>query len=233
MSDDSTPRYAIYFVPDPDSALYRFGRDVLGYDCFTGKETAHAEIPPLDAATWHRLTEEPRRYGFHTTLKAPFHLRHGTDDSALVTAFMHFAKDCAGADIEPVVRALGSFIAVVPRAATPAIAALEARCVAAFEPFRAPLSQIDIERRLKSNLSARQIANLESWGYPYVHEEFRFHMTLTGSLAPDMQAVALPALARAFGIACDATPLAINRLALMRQDERAARFRVLRHATLR
>ena len=32
----SPPRYAIYFVPAPDSDLYRFGAHALGYDAFSG-----------------------------------------------------------------------------------------------------------------------------------------------------------------------------------------------------
>ena len=36
----------------------------------------------------------------------------------------------------------------------------------------------------KSGLTDRQEALLTQWGYPYVMEEFRFHITLTGALDP-------------------------------------------------
>ena len=68
---DQEPRYAVYFVPAADSALYRFGSAVLQYDCYTGA----AVLPPIElrnqADDWRNATEEPRRYGFHATLKAP------------------------------------------------------------------------------------------------------------------------------------------------------------------
>jgi hypothetical protein len=67
-------RYALYFVPPADSALYRFGSSVLGYDCYTGGTLTHPDELVRDARAWHSMVDEPRRYGFHATLKAPFHL---------------------------------------------------------------------------------------------------------------------------------------------------------------
>ena len=40
----------------------------------------------------------------------------------------------------------------------------------------------EAERQRRRNLSLAEEANLEAWGYPYVMEQFRFHMTLTGHL---------------------------------------------------
>src|SRR5215471_9339235 len=78
------PRYAIYFVPPADCALYRFGAGVLGYDCYTGERLRHPQYIALSASEWAQLTHEPRKYGFHATLKAPFRLlppftRNGSD----------------------------------------------------------------------------------------------------------------------------------------------------------
>jgi hypothetical protein len=68
------PRYAIYFVPPADSDVYRFGAGFLGYDCYTGADLGHPQDMGVEASTWAELTREPRKYGFHATLKAPFHL---------------------------------------------------------------------------------------------------------------------------------------------------------------
>src|SRR5262249_12768926 len=68
------PRYAIYFVPPADSALYRSGAGFLGYDCYPGKRLRQPQDTGLTASEWAQLTREPRRYGFHATLKAPFRL---------------------------------------------------------------------------------------------------------------------------------------------------------------
>ena len=54
----AAPRYAIYFVPRAETALYRFGAFVLGYDGYTGAEVA----PPAgtEAFAWPELVREPR-----------------------------------------------------------------------------------------------------------------------------------------------------------------------------
>src|SRR5258708_19714311 len=85
------PRYAIYFVPAADTALYRFGAAALGYDCFTGADIATLDALPVDAGAWRELTREPRRYGFHATLKAPFHLAAGPTEPKLIGVFLDFS----------------------------------------------------------------------------------------------------------------------------------------------
>jgi hypothetical protein len=44
-----------------------------------------------------------------------------------------------------------------------------------------PLTEAEIKRRSQV-LTPRQEALLRAWGYPYVDEEFRFHMTLTDAI---------------------------------------------------
>ena len=73
----SKPRYAVYYAPAADSALWRFGSATLGYDALTGEDLPFAVPPGCDLALWPAFTEEPRRYGFHATLKAPFELADG------------------------------------------------------------------------------------------------------------------------------------------------------------
>ncbi|TKA95193.1 DUF1045 domain-containing protein, partial [Cereibacter changlensis] len=57
----------------------------------------------------------------------------------------------------------------------------------------------EIARRRPERLSPRQRGYLADWGYPYVMEEFRFHLTLTGDLpeaeAAQVEAVLAPVLA--------------------------------------
>ena len=81
------------------------------------------------------------------------------------------------------------------------VADLAQACVETFEPFRAPLAEEELARRRAVPLSARQEANLERWGYPYVAEDFRFHMTLTarlfGAELSAVEAALAPAVAEA------------------------------------
>ena len=75
-------------------------------------------------------------------------------------------------------------MALRPAQQTDALSDLASRIVEVFDPFRAPLTDGERARRMKANLSARQIENLDRWGYPFVGQDFQFHMTLTGRLKP-------------------------------------------------
>jgi Protein of unknown function (DUF1045) len=120
------PRYAVYFVPAAQSALYRFGSALLGYDCYTGNEIDFPDALPLSAPAWRELTLEPRRYGFHATLKAPFRLADGTDETGLVEAFQAFCRSAAAAAFTPVVVVIERFVAIVPSGNEPAVDRLAA-----------------------------------------------------------------------------------------------------------
>jgi Protein of unknown function (DUF1045) len=225
----SDARYAIYFIPSADGALYRLGSSLLGYDCYRGTDVAFPRGLPDD---WTELTAAPRRYGFHGTLVAPFRLAPDHDEWDLVHAVASFVPAGDIAAIEPVVHALGRFIAIVPRARNAVLDRLAAECVTTFDRFRAPLSAADRARR-EMDLSARERVNLERWGYPYVFEDFRFHMTLTGPVADDRRAGIVDLLAARLAQVHGSGVVPIDRIALLRQDGADQRFRVLHEAALR
>ena len=230
---DKPPRYAVYFVPAADSELYRFGSAVLQYDCYTGE--AVRPLPELtgQAEEWRTATEEPRRYGFHATLKAPFYLAPSSSEAQLISAFQSFAAiGRLVATIQPVVTMLSGFAAIVPDHASPAVNALAADCTTIFDAFRAPMSPQERARRLASGLNPSQIENLDRWGYPYLFADFRFHMTLTGKIAVERSEATVSALRDVFQRTCGG-PIAIDRLALTKQATSASAFRVLSIAALR
>lgn len=223
-------RYAVYFVPAANSALYRFGASVLGYDCYLGKE-----IPLIEGAPelWGDFVQEPQKYGFHGTLKAPFRLTEGQTEHDLLRALRNFSPSqqpvprCA---LE--LRELGSFIALTPKNPPGALGRLAQACVEEFDRFRAPMNEKERARRLASKLTPRQIEYLDRWGYPYVFEEFRFHLTLTGSLESE-------ARSRAFGFLCEKfkqmpalQSFVIDQIAVFRQLHGNARFEVIGTAPL-
>ena len=227
------PRYAIYFVPDPDTALYHFGSAVLGYDCFTGAEIPPLDALPVDADRWRELTREPRRYGFHATLKAPFRLAAERTEAQLISEFVEFSRTIAMAPtIEPAICPLHYFVAITPANVCAGLDGLAASCVKHFDGFTAPLTRADHGRRLAPHLTTRQIGHVERWGYPYVFEDFRFHMTLTGALSGDCQKPILAYLRHALACSHGDGPISVNRLALLRQDNPGARFVVLAHRAI-
>ena len=181
-----TQRYAIYWAPEPDEALGTFGRHWLGRDARTGQRLTPPETA-LAPETVDEITSEPRRYGFHATLKPPFLLAANTTEDDLFRRLETVAAARAPVDIQGLTLAdLGGFLALVPVAAGDDLSALAGQCVRELESFRAPPSESEIARRRKAGLTERQEALLQRWGYPYVFEEFRFHLTLTGRL-PDAE----------------------------------------------
>jgi len=221
-------RYAVYVTPPP-GPLADFGAAWLGWDPVRGTTVPHPDIPGLPAPV-AELTEAPRKYGLHATMKPPFALAPGTSETGLRDAFAAFCAATAPITLDGLaVAPLGRFLALRPIGDETGINALAAACVRAFEPFRAPLAEAEIARRRASGLTPDQETRLAQWGYPHVMEGFRFHITLTGK-RPKSE---LPAL-RATLAGCLAPllprPFPVDALSLMGEDD-AGRFHLLqRHA---
>lgn len=220
-------RYAIYFAPEEGSALARLGDQWLGRAAESGLALERPHLPGLDPARLQALTEAPRHYGFHGTLKPPFQLAAGVDGHELATALAGFARGRQGFEL-PGLRldVLGDFLALVPAAQVPELGQLAESCVVEFDGYRAPPSGEEIARRQAAALTPRQAELLARWGYPYVLDEFRFHLTLTGPITDAGERTRLQDLL--------ATPLApimsqavpVRELCLFQQPDRAAPFRL-------
>jgi 2'-5' RNA ligase len=63
-------------------------------------------------------------------------------------------------------------------------------------------------------------------------EEFRFHMTLTGRLPTERRDAVVAVLRNRFA-AIGLDTLAVDRMALFRQDDKSSRFRIIGHWPLR
>lgn len=183
MSDPG--RYAVYFAPARTSPWWRFGAHWLGRDDAGGlppTTLATLAAPGWSAARWSALTAEPRRYGFHATLKAP--MRLAAPRHALLERLDHLASSLRPLALPLAPTALDGFVALVPSQDDAALQALAARCVQELDDLRAPLTPAERARRRPERLDARGLALLDQYGYPLVLERFRFHMTLTGPCDP-------------------------------------------------
>ena len=180
-------RYAIYYPPAP-GPLADFGARWLGWDIAEGRARAHPALRPLSRPV-EEITRTPRKYGFHATVKPPFRLAPGTTSEDLTEAARALCASCAPVTLDGLRLArIGRFLALVPVGDTQALAGLAATMVRDLDRFRAPAEPAELARRRGKGLSERQDALLLQWGYPYVMEEFRFHMTLSGSLSEDLAA---------------------------------------------
>jgi putative phosphonate metabolism protein len=226
-------RYAIYYAAARDTVLDRFGAGLLGYDAWTGVELSFPDFAAQAAPDWRDLTQDPRKYGFHATLKAPLSLAPGTTEAELVAACASFAEKPRPIPvIRPVVDAISGFIAVIPAERSNELDRLAADCVSSFDGFRAPLTPEDRARRNPSTLTSRQCNHLDRWGYPYVMEDFRFHMTFTGRLGAARREPVLAMLRQHFS-EIGIVRLAIDRIVLFRQDDASSRFRIIGQWVLR
>jgi len=175
-------RYAVYYAPEAGSALARFGAQWLGWDAQAGQACPHPENTGLPVAA---LTATPRKYGLHGTLKPPFRLAKGHRAEALDQAVAELARAQQGFDIADIsLRSVGGFLAITPTNPAPELSDLARACVQKLDAFRAPPTSAELARRRSAGLSDAQESNLMRWGYPYVMQDFRFHLTLTGRLDP-------------------------------------------------
>lgn len=224
-------RYAIYATPPADHPLAIAAARWLGRDAFTGQDHP---LPPIDGFSGGAIEAylaDPARYGFHATLKAPFTLADGQSEADLIATLDAFATQAAPVLVpELVIRRLGRFFAFVPNERVEPLDDLAGRIVADFEPFRAPLSEADIARRRVSGLTLDEETNLIRWGYPYVFDAFRFHMSLTGRVPKDDAEAMASELKRRF-VDFDGQPFVIDRLGLFVEPERGAPF-LVRHVAM-
>jgi len=200
MSD----RFAIYFAPQRGSLLDERAEAWL----------ARADVAPLAVST--------RRYGFHATIKAPMRLSRTREDfNAALARFAGTHRPVALETLAP--RLIDGFLALTTEPQPAALTDFAEAVVVAFEPFRVPLDAAERARRLKAPLTARQIELVDRYGYPYVLEEFRFHMTLTDGLPDNLQA-STRADARAWFAAALDQPVSLDRLVLFHEPTPGADF---------
>ena len=226
-------RYAIYYAPHPGTLGWLAGSHWLGRCAAQLQPLPQLDIDGVAAADLQRLTAAPRRYGWHATLKAPFALAPGADWLALHHAVQQVARGLRPFAMPPLeVQRIDDFLALVPAQHHPANAAIQeaaATCVTALQPLAAPLSDADLARRRAAGLTPRQDALLQRWGYPFVLEEFRFHLSLTGPLGLVDEATQALVLDAAQQFFADLPPLKFNSLAIFAEPTPGADFVLLDH----
>lgn len=222
-------RYAVYFTPPQDDPLTRAAASWLGRDAFGGHALPEGKPDGFSSQEFAYNTAEPRRYGFHATIVAPFALNPAKTDESLIEAFDRFCMAWSrfGARLE--VTSILSFVAIMEAERSDTLNAMAAEAVEYFNPFLATLSDADIARRKPESLTSHQLVMLQRWGYPYVMDEFRFHMTLSSSL-DEAARVRMKMAANARFDEFLAEPVEIGGLGLFVEHESGAPFTVLRHA---
>lgn len=221
-----TERFAIYYAPSATSPLWERAAAWLGRDSSNG-DFFDGAVAGIERNRLLNLTQSANRYGFHATIKPPMSLAPDMSLDALRQSLSTFA---AAAQPVPLGRlqiaALDGFLALVPEEDTIALQDLAAHVVEHFEPFRAPLSLKDRAARAARGLTPRQEELLDGYGYPYVFDEFRFHMTLTDRL-PESERDEIAAAAEGWFGPVLADAVTLDRLVLFHEPEPGRAFRRL------
>jgi putative phosphonate metabolism protein len=228
-----TPRYAIYFAPAHGSPWWAFGAHWLGRDERDDTALVQPALAQMAPDELQEITAQPRRYGFHATLKAPFTLSGGHTQDDLATRMQALAarlKPVALGSMQAAM--LGDFVALVPASVPDALVALAAACVTDLDDLRAPLSAADLLRRRVEHLNAREQALLQLYGYPHVLERFRFHHTLSGPVALPVAQRLLQAAAAPVAQLNATAPLVLDRLCLFVEAAPGQPFRRIADAGL-
>lgn len=227
------PRYALFFAPAKDDPLTKAAAHWLGRDAFEGCEIDRPSLMEGQSReAFDAMTASARRYGFHGTLKAPFELATDTSLDQLEQAVETYV-----AGLQPFtlpnfeVGRLGPFFALRTERPSEALKDFASNLVRVFDPFRAPLDAHDIARRKPERLSDSQRDNLMTWGYPYIFDDFRFHMTLSDPI-PDDLADAFEMAAKRHFEAVLTHPQTVSSLSLFVESERGASFTVHRQFPL-
>lgn len=187
-------RFAVYYAPSYESAWWRAGSTWLGRDAQSGIACVPPQPPRLQRPLME-LTEAPRRYGWHGTLVAPFRLADGVTQHDVLAATREWATTQRPFALPVEAATLGEFVALRPvdQCGEANVRAVATSALQALDALRAKPSAVELARRLAAPLSERQRELLIEWGYPYVFDEFRFHMTLSNSLADADERAALVA----------------------------------------
>lgn len=221
-------RLALYWAPEEADALHERGSIWLGRDAATGAALAQPAVDGIDLA---QATADPRGYGLHATLKPPFRLAHGY--AAARDAAAALAARTAPFDLPPLsVHDLDGFLALREDAPCRALHAFADACVTALDDHRTPPDAAEVARRRPERLTEAQREHLTRWGYPYVFEEWRFHVTLTRRLTAEEKAVLMPAVTQFLG---DAPGRArrVSAVSLFVQAEPGAPFTIAERLPLR
>ena len=185
---NSFKRYAVYYAPAPGN-FAQAAAEWLGWDPARGTEVTQPPFRPDMAAP----TADPRKYGFHGTIKPPFRLAQGVDAARLADAVAALACSLQPQHMPGLqFLSLEGFLALVPKGDQTALTRLAAIVVETLDPLRATLTEAEVARRRPDRLTPRQRALLDQFGYPYVMEEFQFHLTLSGPLTETDHAALRP-----------------------------------------
>ena len=179
-------RVAIYFLPKKNSSLENFGKNLLGRDINKKKKISLTRRQKYFISRGFTFfdelkdyCEQPAKYGFHATLKAPFRLKRNVKTKNFYDVISHIAAQHSRFKIQGLKIVYSKkFTFITSRKPNKLLINLENDLVKHLDTFRAELNKKEIKKRIPDSLTFKQNKYLKEWGYPFVFDQFKFHMTL-------------------------------------------------------
>ena len=179
-------RVAIYFLPKKNSSLENFGKNLLGRDINKKKKISLTRRQKYFINRGFTYFDElkdycevPAKYGFHATLKAPFRLKRNVKTKNFYDVISHIAAQHSRFKIQGLKIVYSKkFTFITSRKPNKLLINLENDLVKHLDTFRAELNKTEIKKRIPDSLTFKQNKYLKEWGYPFVFDQFKFHMTL-------------------------------------------------------
>ena len=187
-------RFAIYYVPPSSNQLTRFAASWLGWDVYKGIKVNY---PMLDNLNYdiEAIIRSPSKYGLHGTLKPPFSLASDRTFDELRLSVLTLSRSIKKFEIPDIsLKSISGFIAIVPTIQNESIKYLARKCLEELDSFRAFESPEILNKRRFTGLSTSQECHLLKWGYPYVQDDFMFHLTMTSKLTSEVSEISIDPL---------------------------------------
>jgi len=185
-------RLAIYYTPPEGSPISRVAADWLGRNS-SSLASEYNQLPEnISSERFSKIIASPFHYGFHGTIKPPFRLVNGVEVNQVAAKLRSFAANYQSFILPPLaVTYMHNFFCLRPLRPNKALNQLAADAVILFDEFRKPPDEAELARRRSAGLTAGQEKSLQEWGYPYLMDEFRFHLTLTGKIDSEQERLVL------------------------------------------
>ena len=177
---DPQPRYAIYYSPEAQTPLWSLGTGWIGRDALADRLVEPRHAVAVTELERQALTATPAHYGLHATMKAPFQLRNGYGYEDLRQHMLEFCGRRRAFSLPRLVlKNMDDFVALVAQSPSESLNRLAQDCVEEFDEFRQAMTPYELSLRTSKPMTRQQYEYLHKWGYPYVMETYRFHITLS------------------------------------------------------
>lgn len=211
-----TDRYIISFAPKSTSMFWKLGALWFGYDASRNAYTKNTLVPGMPKEHHDAAVTTARRSGFNIILTGPFQLTAGMPEELLKTTISLYCQSLSTLQTGPLsIIETAHKLSISAQEISPQVQKLADDIVLEFNAFRLPANPLPEDSPIRAALTPGQLKNLIEWGQPYIFEELKFQIPLTGRL-PEKMSGPLKSFLEGRFIECLKTGFEIDNLSLFR-----------------